>query len=240
MPSPDDRVTLAAWNNARWCHAVCTAHGLPTRLTDELWICDGPPPRFTSRATTLGPGPAVEAALRILLAARPGLGGGIKDGFLAIDLSDLGWSELFRADWLWREPVSAGPTALDWRRVTSPIDLAAWERAWEGGERPAGVPVQFPPSLLGDPDLAFMAGWRGDAIAVVVALNQTGPVVGVSNVAGTDATSDGGWVDLARVAARVFPGLPLVGYERGVDLDAARRHGFAAVGPLRVWVPPEG
>jgi hypothetical protein len=36
----------------------------------------------------------------------------------------------------------------------------------------------------------------------------------------------------------LFPGLPLVGYERGDDLERARRVGFEEVGPLRVWAHP--
>jgi len=33
----------------------------------------------------------------------------------------------------------------------------------------------------------------------------------------------------------VFPGLPLVGYERGSELDAMVALGFERLGPLRVW-----
>ena len=29
---------------------------------------------------------------------------------------------------------------------------------------------------------------------------------------------------------------PLLGYERGDGLDAARRYGFTPLGPLRVWI----
>ncbi len=34
--------------------------------------------------------------------------------------------------------------------------------------------------------------------------------------------------------AASFPGLPITGYERGDDLDAALRSGYTALGPLRV------
>jgi len=34
----------------------------------------------------------------------------------------------------------------------------------------------------------------------------------------------------------VAPGLPVVGYERGEELDRAMRLGFAPVGPLRIWL----
>lgn len=232
-----DRVALAALNNARWCDAVCRAHGLRTELTDALWICHDPPPRFHSRATTLGPGAAVEAALRSLLTRRTEPSSSVKDGFLRIDLADLGFAELFRAEWLWHEPVTDGPTSLAWERVGTAPELAAWEVVWEGGPRPDGHPRQFPPSLLDDPDIAFLAGRRDGTIAVVSALNRTGPVVGLSNASGSDAASDDGWADHAVAAARIFPGLPIVGYERGGDLDVALRHGFSASGPLRVWVP---
>jgi len=233
-----DRVALATLNNARWCDAVCRAHGLRIQLTHELWICHDPPPRFHSRATTLGPVAAVEGALRSLLVRRPEPASSIKDGFCRIDLADLGFTELFRAEWLWHPPAADGPTSLDWERVRTDADLRAWDAVWEGGPQPDGQPQQFPASLLDDPEIAFLAGRRDGVIVVVAALNRTGPVVGLSNAVGADAASDDGWADHATVAARVFPGLPVVGYERGAHLDAARRHGFTSSGPLRVWVPP--
>ncbi|MFN8624198.1 MAG: hypothetical protein U0869_25935 [Chloroflexota bacterium] len=233
-----DPVELAAVDNARWCDAVCRAHGLRTSATADLWICHDVPPRYLPCATTLRRGPGADAALRAQLAGRGGAPGGVKDGFLELDLSDLGLRELFRAEWLWRAPpTSPAPTALAWRRATTPAGLAAWEAAWEGSERPADVPVQFPPALLADAGIALLAGFRDAAIAVVAALSLTEPVVGVSNVAGSDPASDDGWADLPSVAARWFPGRPLVGYERGEDLAKARRHGFTPTGPLRVWVP---
>jgi hypothetical protein len=35
---------------------------------------------------------------------------------------------------------------------------------------------------------------------------------------------------------RLFPSLPVVGYEQGDNLVAAIRHGFAPVGKLRIWL----
>ena len=37
------------------------------------------------------------------------------------------------------------------------------------------------------------------------------------------------------MAGEIFPGFPLVGYERGYELTAAHQAGFETVGPLRVW-----
>ena len=42
--------------------------------------------------------------------------------------------------------------------------------------------------------------------------------------------------DLASLAAVTFPGLPLVGYESGDELKAARKAGYEVGDPLRVWV----
>ena len=44
------------------------------------------------------------------------------------------------------------------------------------------------------------------------------------------------WSDLIAVAAQAYPGLDLVGYELGADLEAALSVGFAGIGPLRVWM----
>gem|GEM_PF-6650955 len=40
--------------------------------------------------------------------------------------------------------------------------------------------------------------------------------------------------DIAVQAA--YPGLPVVGYERGADLAAMRALGFRSLGSLRVWI----
>ena len=37
------------------------------------------------------------------------------------------------------------------------------------------------------------------------------------------------------MAGEIFPGLPLVAYERGYKLAAAHQAGFETVGPSRVW-----
>jgi hypothetical protein len=60
-------------------------------------------------------------------------------------------------------------------------------------------------------------------------------VVGVSNVLAGSADLVTVWSDLIVVAARTYPGLDLVGYELGADLQAALAAGFAGIGPLRVW-----
>jgi hypothetical protein len=41
-----------------------------------------------------------------------------------------------------------------------------------------------------------------------------------------------------RLWASLWPGLPVVGYQHGTALHAARRAGFDAIGDLRIWLRP--
>jgi hypothetical protein len=63
-------------------------------------------------------------------------------------------------------------------------------------------------------------------------------VTGVSNVFAPRIATETVLQGLAKVADARFPGLPLVGYESGDNLAAARRVGFKAVGHLKVWRRP--
>ena len=70
-------------------------------------------------------------------------------------------------------------------------------------------------------------GVRPTLYRYVVLIDRARDLVGVAVPRSADA--------VAAVSAR-FPGLPLVGYEHGDSLAAARRAGFSPIGPLRVWL----
>ncbi len=79
-----------------------------------------------------------------------------------------------------------------------------------------------------------MAAYRDQQVVAGAIANRSGDVVGVSNVfAHTDAERS--WAGCLTTIIDAFPGLPLVGYERGDELVIAQGLGFEAVGPLRVW-----
>ncbi|MFZ4508264.1 MAG: hypothetical protein ACOYON_11280 [Fimbriimonas sp.] len=222
-----DLVREAARNNALWCDAVCRAHGQITEFTEDLWICLGTPPRFHSNATTLHQG--AQFAIESL---RPK---GFKDGFFDIDGTQLGYRELFRAHWIALRDPEPAPLSLTWRRVSTDEELQTWEAGWAAGDPEAAQhPRQFPPSLLKTPDHAFLGGYRDDQLVAGCILNQTVPVVGLSNV--FSLSEQNPWPDLAQLGQGYFPGLPIVGYERGEDLEQATEAGFARIGELRVWV----
>jgi hypothetical protein len=129
-------------------------------------------------------------------------------------------------------PAPAGGEEPSWDVVTNPGDLVRWEAAWAGGGELIGL---FPTALLDDPDCAVLA-CRQDGTQVGGAIAFTaGGVTGISNVFKSGITDGPLWAGAVRAVARVRPGLPIVGYERGEDLAEARRAGFTVLGPLRVW-----
>lgn len=101
------------------------------------------------------------------------------------------------------------------------------------GHEPSGL---FPPTLLEDHRLAFLAGYSGDKIVMGAAANKSSVVVGISNVFGPAGEPDRIWSGAAAAVIGAFPDAPIVGYERGEALGAARRQLFAEIGPLRVWI----
>jgi hypothetical protein len=115
----DERVKLAARNNALWCDSVCRAHGLVTELTERLWICHDDPPRYHSNAVTLSPGTG--DAIEVL---KPN---GFKDGFYEIDARSLGYTCLFEASWIWLESTARGDSLHAWKRVETDDELLQWE-----------------------------------------------------------------------------------------------------------------
>jgi len=241
MPSQTQQ---AAHNNARWCHAVCRAHGLPGEFQKHLWLNHFPVPRFYPNAVTLS---GVEGVAEQLAAIQSLIAEGrldrlaVKDSFCALDLAPLGFQLLFEATWLWRAPSAPEPSAemngIQWGAVQQPAELARWEMAWNGlAEDSLELPARiFPDSLLDDDDIIFSAAYRGQQIVAGTIANRTGEVVGLSNVFVPETEAARFWAGCVTAACRAFPGRPLVGYERGEELIMARQSGFESVGPLRVW-----
>ncbi|WP_234327701.1 hypothetical protein [Streptomyces sp. NRRL F-2664] len=229
----------AALNNAGWCDAVCRAHGLSPQYDGEhLWTSAVRTPPLYPDAVTLDAGVAAPSVLRSLDTGSPGCS--VKDSFAALDLAGAGFEVLFEAQWIHRPAgatvPAADPSAPQWSEVRDAPELAAWEAAWSGGES-TGL---FPPSLLGG-GTDFLAGRAGGRIVAGAVAHTAAGVVGVSNLfARSGSDPDAAWAGaLSAIAAR-RPGLPVVGYEHGPDLDAALRHGFTATGPLRVWLRTAG
>jgi len=218
----------AVINNARWCDAVCRSHGYPGEFGGRLWISAGHALPFYPNAITLSPDVTAAEATAGQDPSRPFA---IKDSFARLDLTPRGLTPLFDASWI-TVPAPAGGDEPSWDVVTNAGDLVRWEAAWAGGNEIVGL---FQPALLADADCAVLA-CRRDGAQVGGAIAYTaGGVTGISNVFKSGIADGPLWAGAVRAVARVRPGPPIVGYERGEDLAEARRAGFTALGPLRVW-----
>jgi hypothetical protein len=234
----DDRIIRAARNNARWCDAVCRAHGNPGEFHDHLWINRHRVPRFYPNAGTLAePSRRQLELIDELLAARLPSGWAVKDSFCTLDLASRGFRVLFGAEWIC-SPVSRMKvivSSAQWEIVRDDLAQAKWESAWCRSAGETSEDRIFLPSLLDDKDIAMVACYRDGHIVAGAVANRSDGVVGWSNFFAPAAEIlDRAKESLATIAA-VFPGSPIVGYEHGAELRNAHALGFESLGPLRVW-----
>jgi len=238
-------VELAVLNNTRWYEGMFAAHGLAWKVDGRVWLSHETPPAFHSNLVVLAAATTqfeVEAYVHEIERIPRAAGWSIKDSYACLDLVPLGFTPLFDAEWIWRdagqaEPRSA-PHSLAWSRVTTAAELQAWEGAWWGDARNDAAPQraqQFPYSLLASADHAFFAGWLDGRIIAGGIANRSPGVVGISNLFSPAAFAQEAWAALVACIGAAFPNMPLVGYERGADLQLARRAGFEPIGKLCVW-----
>ena len=244
QPAVDDCLTWAVHNNAVWCDTICRAHGTPGRFLEEIWINSQPSPPFYPNAVTLSGAEGIGMqliAIRDLLETDLAGEWAVKDSFCTLDLAPLGFGPLFEAEWIWRSTAQPRPdggiAGVGWTTIRHAPELAAWEAAWGGtpiGEAPTTTRIFLPP-LLEDEDIAVIAAYQDRRIVAGVIANRTGNVVGVSNLFVPEQDSERFRAGCIAAVIDAFPGLPLVGYESGHDLQAAQALGFDILGPLRIW-----
>lgn len=226
-------VRAAARNNAEWCAAMSRSHGLTGEFGTQAWAAPARTPLYYPDAVTLVPGVEPAALAKRIDTTAPGAS--VKDSFADLDLTEAGFHVLFEAQWIHR-PVGATAIAsnLDWDVVDAPDALRAWALAWDDGDGNADL---FRPGLLDDPATFVLAGRApgGRVVAGAVA-SRSDEVVGISNVFASDGGPDTAWPVVLGAVQRLFPALAAVGYEHGDGLEAAVRHGFEPIGPLRIWL----
>ncbi|WP_030347294.1 hypothetical protein [Streptomyces sp. NRRL S-1022] len=231
--SEQSMVRAAARNNAEWCAAMSRSHGLAGEFGEEAWAAPARTPPYYPDAVTLAPGADPAALAARIDTTAPGAS--VKDSFADLDLTAAGFQVLFEAQWIHRA-TSAAATAsgLAWGVADAPDDLHAWALAWDDGDGDADL---FRSELLGDAATFVLAGRdAGGRVAAGAVASRSDQVVGVSNVFASDGGPDTAWLGVLEAVHRLFPDLPVVGYEHGAGLEAALRHGFEPVGPLRIWL----
>ena len=184
-----------------------------------MWVNAEPVPRFYPNAVTLTHDEAAIGEQRdtIGILVNSNLPGrwAIKDSFNTLELARSGFDVLQEASWI----RSVMPTG-------SPSSDITWQRETQGKTR---LPYD-------DPEFAMFTGRRGFGIVAGGMLYRAAGVVGVSNVVADSADAVSVWRSLSLLAARLFPRLPLVGYESGRELQAALDAGFEIGDALRIWV----
>ncbi|HEX5751066.1 MAG TPA: hypothetical protein VFZ09_32870 [Archangium sp.] len=229
-------VIAAAFNNARWCDAVCRTHGHPGELTDALWLNRAQVPPFYPNVVTLTPEGQTRQLEAISALELPGRWG-VKDSFAALDLAPLGFEELFSAQWLHYSPERMAPTRTGgarWVEIRDMAALTAWEAAWRG--QPSPSHAVFRPGLLEDLDVKILAAYHEDTLVAGAIAYRADGVVSLSNTFFAESRAEVLRAELLGQLLAAFPGLPLVGYEHGDELAAWCALGFEPIGPLRVWL----
>lgn len=239
MPA-QDKPTICTSNSAEWCDRVCRAHGVPGTFTPEIWFQPRIGPPYYSNAITLTRSGLAEqyAAIAQLKEALP-QGFSVKDAFASLDLTKSGFHVLFDAEWVWFEPspvARPGNRSSSWFQIETEHELIRWESAWAASGSPT-VSRVFLPTLLIDASLAFFGAQRDDQIfAGCIANRSRAGVVGFSNFFAPDSRRDRFRSEAVALVANFAKGNPLVGYDRGAELEGLQALGFRSVGPLRVWI----
>jgi hypothetical protein len=147
---------------------------------------------------------------------------------------------LFAAEWIYL-PVSrvndlaSVRISTRWEVVRNDRALAEWEAAWCKTSGDTSRDRIFLPPLLDNKDIAVVAGYSDGHIVAGAIANRSDGVVGWSNFFAPEAEMlDCAVASLATISG-MFRGLPIVGYEHGIDLRNAHALGFESIGPLRVW-----
>lgn len=224
----DPRLRTAVDASLRWYEDVFAEHGIPNVVEHGLWRALAQPPRWHSVVKTLEPTSRKDHALS---AAEPFDHCSVADSFGELDLSDDGFTLLFRATWVHHPRLAAPAGALPrgWSVVDAEEVLEEWNRQHDT------VDVLVP-SLLGHPRFLFLCE-RGDGglIGGAVLHDPGGHAVELSNTwAVADRQLDPG--ALLACVHSLRPGREVVGYEHGRDLEALLEAGFRALGPQHVWV----
>ena len=212
---------------------MCFAHGTVGRFLVHTWVNAETVPRFYPNVVSLTTGPAdIDEQRQIVnMLLKSNLPGrwSVKDSFRTLDIARLGFDVLFEASWIRLLPSGPDATPAGFPKAAALVSGLSWERAKPGGDA-------FPASLFSDENFAMFSGRRDGAVVAGGTLYRADGVVGISNVVADVDEAPAVWRDLAVLAAATFPQLPLVGYESGDELKAARRAGFEEGDPLRIWV----
>ncbi|WP_147321936.1 hypothetical protein [Mucilaginibacter conchicola] len=222
-----DLLNAAVLNNAEWCNTICGAKGAAGIFDADVWHAGGAPPQYYPNLVTLRADVSTEHIGRF--AENSDADFSIKDSFNDLDLTTLSMIKLFEAEWLLAPDVQTSATGYE--IVSNDDEIMQWQNAWDK-DMPSGF---FNASLLKNGDVKFIGIKKNGVYMAGAILNLSKNVVGISNLFYGDDIPGAVNVFLS-ASQHLFPGLPVVGYSRGNELDDLKSKGWLSLGPLSVWV----
>jgi hypothetical protein len=220
----DNRIEIAAENNAYLCDAVLRAQRQETKFGEGYWHCLGPGLPYYPAIVSLTSSPT--AALSMALVNLPS-GASVKDSFCSLDLDRQGFVKLFEATWLCRPRMGTAPSSAE-AVIQDPDQLARWVAAWDDSQ-----PDIFAPLILQHSNVNIIANFEADRVDSGAIVNH-GPdgIAGISNVFGPN----NGASILNNVVQR-YGFLDLVGYEsEAAQIDCYLSFGFEPIGKLAIYL----
>ena len=220
-PRVDPRLRRAVDANVGWYEDLCAMHAVPTTLDPGLWRSIGRPPPLHSDIVVVEPEVSTEQVTELVGDRMPY---GCKDSFATVDLSAVGFNILFSASWIHLEAGAAPESAQSkgWVTIVDASQLVAWNSLH-------GTTEVLLPALLQHGHFRVLALYADQRIVAGAVARLSSGVVDVSNVFAVPGHHLD-WPSLATAIQAIFPSRPIVGYERGGSLDAARKAGFVGVG----------
>ena len=228
MSNIDPLLRLAVEDNVAWCSAVCAAHESREVSALGTWANLRMSPRYYPNIITRQPGAQteVQGIASELSTSNPLERWAIKDSFCDLTLSDHGFTKILAGNWYGGAITTDGPA--DWKTVTTPADLRAWEIAWGGDEQRI-----FPDGLLSDRRITFWFKGEADAIEDGFISFDSEFSLGLSN-----------WFSLHNHSLAGMGALPAAGsisQQRPIvcwssDALTFEETGLAELGPLQVWI----
>ncbi len=234
MNDLEERAWVCAQNNADWHEAMFSARQIPSNRNKHHWQSLSPPPAYHSNLVILDSGDnrhhlkTIRAIDQVL-----DFEWSLKDSFSRLELEKEGFAVLFAARWIWREPIAAA-TPDNWKALRQTKDLHKFVKAWRGTS-PHSAGNHFPDAMLHNTAVTFHARSINGEITAGCVSNRSKNATGFSNFFVVNESVASMFAEATQAVQAHCPDVPVVGYERGGELQAAIECGFQAVGPLRIW-----
>jgi len=226
----------AILNNASWCEAVCKSNRSPGETLKMIWLNKNSVPPLYPNAITLEPISINnnEKVMYRLIDSIPHDNFTVKDSYADLDLASNGFSILFEAEWIVYSDLDyiTPKDYSGWKIIKNKVDFEKWNSAWL---KKNSTGKEFTLSLLFDKDTHFLGRFLRGEITNGAILYKSNGVFGLSNAFSTTKIDNKMYQDIVCLTRKKISLLPIVGYEREMDLKSAIEAGFESIGHFKVW-----